>query len=340
MRVKSPFPDRRIEEPMKTRAKKIVTIGPLPDWARAQLEARYRIVSVGDSDRGTLVEALDETVVCIIARGAVQVDSEIMDRAPSLHVISRTGVGYDSVSIPEATLRRIPVVYTPGAMTAAVAEHALSLILAAVKRHYFWRMSLQTADWDARYREKSLDLEGSTLGIVGYGRIGRQLRKLVRPFGVTVLADDPYIDHTAFEADEVRFVELEEMLAQSDIVSLHVPLNEETCGLINARNIPLIKKGAILINTARGQVVDSLDLLYDCLEAGILGAVGMDVFPEEPPDPGHPLLHHPRCYFTGHVAARTPISQKRILETMLRETLAILEGGVPDPSNIVNPEVL
>ncbi|MFH1965261.1 MAG: NAD(P)-dependent oxidoreductase [Acidobacteriota bacterium] len=320
--------------------KKILTIGPLPSWVMKRFAPEYEIVTVEDSDRSEVLRACDESVIAIIARGAVMIDGEIMDRSPSLKLIARTGVGYDSVSIPDATARGIPVTYTPGAMTKSVAEHAMSLIFSAFKKLAYWQNSLKNDDWNARYREKSRDLEQSTLGIVGYGRIGRQLRLICKPLEMKVLADDPYINHAQYHDDDVTFTDLEGVLRNSDVISLHVPLNEETTGLINHENIRLIKPGTTLINTSRGRVIENLDILYQALEEGILGAAGLDVYPNEPPETHHPIFSHPRAILTGHVAARSPLSQERILLTMLKEVLAILEGKKPDPANIVNPETI
>jgi phosphoglycerate dehydrogenase-like enzyme len=282
---------------------------------------------------------MDENVILLIPRGSAFVDGRWMDRAPRLKAIARTGVGYDSVSIPDATARGIPVLYTPGAMTRAVAEQTLAFMLAAAKRLNFWRESLAAGNWSARYTARSWDLEASTVGIIGYGRIGRQVRRLCRPFAMQVLADDPYINHAAFADDEVEFVGLDELLSRANIVTLHVPLTDETRGMINAANLTLVQAGSILINTARGSVVESLDLLHSALESGRLDAVALDVFPEEPPDLGHPLFQHPRAILTGHVCARTPLAQRRILETMLADVKAVLEGRRPDFANVVNPEV-
>lgn len=320
--------------------KKILTIGPLPDWVLDRFTPEYEIVTVEDSDRNQVLEACDEQVIALIARGAVLIDGEIMDRAPSLRLIARTGVGYDTVSIPEATKRGIPVTYTPGAMTRSVAEHAMSLIFSSFKKLAYWQESLAHNDWNARYREKSRDLEQSALGIVGYGRIGRQLRILCSPLEMKVLADDPYIDHSRFSGDDVTFTDLEGVLKGSDVVSLHVPLNKETTGLINRENLRLVQPGTTLINTSRGRVVESLDLIYEALEEGLLGAVGLDVYPDEPPQTSHPIFSHPRAILTGHVAARSPLSQKRILLTMVKEVTAILKGDKPDLENVVNPETV
>ncbi len=318
---------------------KILSIGPLPQNVIERFSDRWEVAWVPDSSREEVLEAVGPDVVLIIARGSVMLDGVIMDRAPNLKAIARTGVGYDTVSIEDATARKLPVLYTPGAMTKAVAELAVGFMIGACKRLTFWREALEKGDWDSRYRTMSRDLQGATLGIIGYGRIGRQVRRLVRPFEMTVLANDPYIDHDALSGEEVEFVDLEEILSRSSIVTLHVPLTEETRALINRRNIYRIQPRSILINTARGSVIEDLDLLVDELESGRLDTVALDVFPDEPPPAGHPIFKHSRALLTGHVAARTPLAQKGILETMIHDSLAVLEGRKPRLKNVVNPEV-
>ncbi|MEJ2146516.1 MAG: NAD(P)-dependent oxidoreductase [Acidobacteriota bacterium] len=319
---------------------KIVSIGPLPEPVSKALSRYGRVVAIEDNGlREDVLAAVDPEVILIVARGSVIVDAEILDRAPRLKAVSRTGVGFDSVCIPDATARRIPVLYTPGAMTRAVAEQTLAFMLAAAKKFSFWREALMAGDWNARYTTRSLDLQGATLGIIGYGRIGRQVRRLSRPLELSVLADDPYIDHSLYRDDDVEFLGLNELLSRASIITLHVPLTEETTGLINRENIRHVREGSILINTARGPVIENLDLLVEELESGRLLAVGIDVFPEEPPPADHPIFRHPRALLTGHVSARTPRAQKQILETMLEDTVAILEGRQPRLGNVVNPEV-
>ncbi len=319
---------------------KILSIGPLPREVIGRFEPAWEVVCVGDESREEVLAALDERVAIIVARGSVRVDGAVMDRAPALRAVARTGVGYDTVAIEDATRRGVPVLYTPGAMTRAVAEHTLAFLLASCKKLGFWRDALCRGDWDARYGEKSLDLEGAVLGIIGYGRIGREVRLLSRPFGLRVLADDPYIDHEAFRDDDVVFVGFNELLARSDVITLHVPLTEETRHMIDRSSLARIKPGAHLINTARGGVVAGLDLLLEALVSGRLAGVALDVFPDEPPLAPHPLFQHPRAVVTGHVAARSPRAQARILETMVREVRSVLEGRTPARANVVNPEVL
>jgi D-3-phosphoglycerate dehydrogenase len=319
--------------------KKILCIGPLADEVVDEFDASHNLVEVSESSREEALSAVDEDTLLIIARGSVVVDEAMMEKAPNLRLVARSGVGYDTVNIDDATARGLPVVYTPGAMSRAVAEHTLSFILTSLKRLDVWKRSLNNREWHLRYKSFSRDLRSSVIGIIGYGRIGRQVRILLRKFDVQVLANDPYINHSDFADDEVMFVGFQELLAASDIVSLHVPLTEETRGMINQKNISDFKQGSILVNTARGAVVESLDLLYRSLENGHLSAVGIDVFPQEPPDPAHPLFQHPKAYLTPHVAARTPAAQHAIQMTMIGEIQSILSGEMPNLENIVNPEV-
>lgn len=318
---------------------RILSIGPLPEDVVEKLLPFAAVEQLDDSDRQAVVEAADESVLLIIARGSVMVDSEILDRTPRLKAVARTGVGYDSVRIEDATERRIPVLYTPGAMTRAVAEHTVAFILGAYKQLDFWKGRLAAGDWGARYRCRSLDLQGSTVGIIGYGRIGRQVRLLLQPFEVEVLADDPYIDQSKFVADQVTFVDLDGVLTRSDIVTLHVPLTGETRHLLNRQTLSRMPSGSVLVNTARGGVIESLDLVLEALESEHLSYAALDVFPDEPPGADHPLFRHPRCLATGHVASRSPRAQRGILETMLEDALALLSGRKPRIENVVNPEV-
>jgi len=319
---------------------KILCIGPLAAEVIDEFGAKYELISVDESSREEALAQADEHVVVIIARGSVVVDQEFLAKTPNLRVIARSGVGYDTVNIEDATERSLPVVYTPGAMSRAVAEHTISFLLACLKGLESWKQCLNSAEWHLRYRSFSSDIQDKTIGIVGYGRIGRQVRILLRGFDARVLANDPYIEHSEYVADQVDFVGFDEILESSDVVSLHVPLTEETRNMINAENISRLKTGAVLLNTARGGVVESLDLLYENLENGQLRAVGLDVFPQEPPDKSHPLFRHPRALLTPHVAARTPAAQSAIQMTMIGEIVRILANELPQLENIVNPEVL
>lgn len=317
----------------------IAATGPLPAWAR-ELFSPYTLLFSDQFTREAVRSRMSPQVVGILARGPVLIDAEMMGAASNLRVIGRAGVGYDTVDVAEASRRGVPVVYTPGAMARAVAEHTLSLMLAAAKNLPHWRQVLLEGEWRDRYRRRNLDLQGATVGIVGYGRIGRQVRKLLAPFDCKVLVNGPNLAPGDMAAEDVESVSLLELLASSHIVSLHAPLNRETRGLINSENIGSFKPGSILVNLGRGALVESHDLLYEALETGRLRAVALDVFLDEPPDRSHPLFRHPNAVLTPHVGSATLGAQRGVLKTVAGDMMAVLEGRRPTEENLVNPGVL
>lgn len=314
---------------------RIVSLGSLPEWVVKRLESRGEVIVILDADPERFFGALGPEVEVLIPRGALAIDREILDCLPRLRVIARTGVGYDNIDIDEATKRGIPVLYTPGAMSQSVAEHTLALILALLKNLDSWQSALRQGNWEERYWSLGSELAGKSIGIVGYGRVGRRFRDLLRPFDCPVLVCDPYLDPAEFRDHDIGFQPLEELLSQSDVVSLHVPLTQETTAMINADNLRLFQPDALLINTARGRVIDNLDILLEALNDSRLGGVGLDVFNPEPP-PFHPLFDHFRVVATPHVASRTKEAQRAILETMLEDLEALLDGTRPRAENVVN----
>lgn len=314
----------------------IASTGPLPAWAR-DLFSPYTLLFSDQFTREAVLVRMSPEVVGILARGPVLIDAEMMSAAPNLRVIGRAGVGYDTVDVAEASRRGVPVVYTPGAMARAVAEHTLSLMLAAAKNLPHWRDVLLEGEWKDRYGRRNLDLQGATVGIVGYGRIGRQVRRLLAPFECKVLVNSPNLAPDEMADHGVKAVPFPELLGRSDIVSLHPPLNRETRGLINSKNIGSFKPGSILVNLGRGALVESHDLLYEALETGRLRAVALDVFLDEPPDRSHPLFRHPSAVLTPHVGSATLGAQRGVLETVAGDMMAVLEGRRPTEDNLVNP---
>ena len=316
----------------------IVATGPLPEWAAEQFRP-YPLVFCEAFTYESVFSRVGPGVVGIVARGPVLIDAEMISAATELRVIGRSGVGYDTVDIAAATQRKIPVVYTPGAMSRVVAEHTLALILGAAKNLMGWHRVVQEGEWEERYQNPNLDLEGAVVGIVGFGRIGREVWHLLEPFGMQALVHDPYVAAGEHPGKEVRFVSLEELLSSSDVVTLHAPSTEETQNLIHRGNIDQFKQGAILVNAARGALMESHDLLYQALESGRLRCVALDVFVSEPPDRSHPLFRHPGTVLTAHVGSSTPGAQNRIVETVVADMKAVLAGGRPRPENLVNPEI-
>jgi phosphoglycerate dehydrogenase-like enzyme len=290
----------------------IVATGPVHPVAEELLGP----IVVDDDWRALLPEA-----EALIVRGGVFVTEDDLERAPRLRVIGRSGIGVDNVPVEAARARGIPVVVTPGAGARAVAEGALALLLAVVKRLPELTDAVQRGDWSARDRLELGDLDGATLGIVGYGRIGRELADLARGLGMHVLAYDPNVPEAS--------VQLDVLFAESDAVSLHAPLTAETRGLVNAELLARARPGLVLINTSRGGLISSLDDLLAALERGHLGGVGLDVFEQEPPDPSHPLFAHPRVVVTPHALGMTRRARERIFREMAEAMAAVLHGKEP-----------
>ncbi len=310
---------------------RIVATAPIDQCAVEILERVAPVEIAPAPDEGVVTGMLDGTIA-IVCRGEGKVTGRMISACPTLRVIGRPGAGFDAVDVGAATTRKIPVVYAPvGGF--AVAEGALALLLALVKKIVLADSLVKTGQWNKRYEILTGDMTGRTLGIIGLGRIGSHLAKLARSFDMTVLGYDPFVTRT-----DVETVSLDELLARADFISLHVPLHEQTRGLINREHIARMKRGAILINTARGGVLESLDVLADALESGQLGGVGLDVFPAEPPDCSHRIFRQPNVLCAPHLLGVSQLAMDRIFRSMATDMVAVLDGRLP--KFCVNPEVL
>jgi phosphoglycerate dehydrogenase-like enzyme len=243
----------------------IACSGPIGEVAIEILNPYGDIVVAQDSSEEALLRIL-QGAVGLILRGDGIGSARVIETASELKVIGRSGVGYDNVDIQAANARRIPVIITPGANSQAVAEAALTFMLALCKKMIHWDSQLKQGNWRSRFEQSSGDLEGATLGIIGFGRIGCKLAELIRPFSMTVLAYDPFVTKKTAGVLDVELVELDELLTRSDFVSIHALLNEDTRGLINRARLSLMKPGSFLINLARGAIIESLDVLYAALK--------------------------------------------------------------------------
>ena len=274
----------------------------------------------------------------VVASAKVVYDGALMDRAPALKVIARTGVGYDNISVPEATARGICVCYTPDAPTISTAEHTLALMLAAAKqlKRYNRAMIAQpTADHITGYY--GLELHGRRLGLVGLGRIGARVAHVARALGMSVAAYDPFVTPgRAAELGVEMASSLEALLSEADVVSLHVPATPETRHMINAQRLAQMKAGAYLINAARGALVDEAALL-NALESGHLSGAGLDVFDCEPPPGDHPLLSRDDVIATPHLAGPSPAGRQRMWEGAISQALQVLRNE--RPAHLLNPDV-
>ena len=315
---------------------RIVLTAPINPSAVALLATVAQVEVAAAPDEATMMTLLDDTIG-IVARGEGVVTRALIEACPALRVIGRSGAGYDTVDIAAASERRIPVVRAPvGGF--AVAEGALAMLLTLVKKLPLCDRVVRSGQWAKRYEMSIGDMAGRTLGIVGLGDIGARLAKLVAPFDMHVLSHDPVVTTERGVELGVEMVTLDELLRRSDCISLHTPLNEHTRGLINRERVALMKRGAILVNTSRGGVVESLDVLAEALDDGQLAAVGLDVFPVEPPDTSHRIFSDPRCICAPHLVGVSEVAIERICLTMARGMLAVLAGNPPE--FCVNPEIL
>jgi len=258
------------------------------------------------------------------------VTAAAMDAAPGLRVIARHGVGVDDVDVVEAQRRGIIVTRAPGSNTQAVAEHTLALLLALAKDLPLLSSHVSGGGW-RRAETKVRDVAGLRLGLVGCGAVGQAVSRLATAFGMSVAAYDPGIrDDTGI----ARFATLIELLERSDILSLHLPLLPATQHLIGAAELAALPPGAIVLNTARGGLIDEA-ALHMALEAGRLTGAGLDVFEDEPPSNDHPLRRHPRVICTPHVAGVTDSSLVNMGVMAAECIIAVMRGDAVAPERLV-----
>jgi D-3-phosphoglycerate dehydrogenase len=258
-----------------------------------------------------------------IARADARVDRALLDKAPALRVIARTGVGTDLIDVPAATARGIAVVITPGAGAAAVAEGAIGMALHLVKRFGPLTALVREGRWAERAGVSVGDLDGATLGVVGYGRIGRRTAALAAAFGMRILAYDPVGEPPA----DVRCASLGDLAARSDVVTLHLPLNEQTRHLVGDAFLARVRPGAVLVNCSRGGLIDT-DAVWRALRDGRLSGVGLDVFDPEPPG-RHPLYGHPDVVLTPHLMGLSRRATAATFTAAARGVLDVLAGREP-----------
>ncbi len=264
--------------------------------------------------------------------------ADVLADLPQLRVIARVGVGTDSIDLAAATELGIVVTVTPGANEVTVAEHTVALMLAVLRRIPEQDAAVRRGEWNRTGVHLSRSLHGSTVGLVGYGRIGRLVARLLRGFGVTILATDPSVGDGDGDGagDDVTLVDLAELLEASDVVSLHAPLQPSTAGLIGQAELARMRPGAVLINTARGGMVDE-EALVAALRDGRLGGAGLDVFADEPPH-GSPLLELPSVVATAHIGGLSERSTTDMTRRATESVIDVLAGR--RPRDVANPVVL
>lgn len=273
----------------------------------------------------------------IIASSLATYDGPGMDRAPRLRVIARTGIGVDKIDLGAATARGVAVCNTPDAPTISTAEHTITLMLSVAKRVGGSQAALRSGGRDFFGSHQGREVAGKVLGLVGVGRIGTNVARIAGGLSMTVIAYDPFVEATVAAEAGIQLVNpIDQLLAESDVVSLHLPLTTETEQLIDAGHIAQMKPGAILINTARGGLVDHAALLA-ALGTGRMFGAGLDVTDPEPLPPDHPLLHRDDVVVTPHVAAATAAGKARLYESAVTQAIQVLRGEYPN--HLVNRDV-
>ena len=266
--------------------------------------------------------------ILINSRGIVKWPADILRQLPKLKLISLCSIGTDMIGLEAAKKQGITVCNQPGRTAPVVAEHGFGLMFALAKRAAFLTTAMKTGGWP---RMDNIYLQGKTLGIIGTGHIGTEMARLGRAVGMNVIAWTYHPSTARAEALGVQFVSLDELLCTADVVSLHVRLTPESHHLIGERELGLMKPDALLINVARGSVVDT-DALVAALDSGHLGGAAIDVYDEEPPPANHPLLGCEQVILTPHCADMTPEGVELLNEGAVDNIIAFLEGN---PQNVV-----
>ena len=286
---------------------------------------------MGPLTAGELVPAL-AAADAVIASTDPYTD-DVLAACPRLRVLVRWGTGYDSVDLAACTRHGVVACNTPGLNVNAVADHAMLLMLGSA-RHIARQVAvMRGGSWE---EVRGTELYGKTVGLVGCGAIGRAVARRLRGFECRVLAFDPLLDPESATALAVELAPLERLLAEADVVSLHAALTPESRGLIGATELRRMKPTAILINTARGPLVDE-DALVRALTEGWIAGAGLDAYADEPLRPDHPLRHLPNCLATPHCAFNTVEAAEATNRAVAETLLAVLRGGCPE--NVLNPGV-
>lgn len=297
-------------------------------WLQPGGAAHQSLTAAGFEVRHVTTIDADPTVLATAEAAIVgleTVSEEILAAAPHLRVIARTGVGYSNVDVEAASARGIYVCTTPGANHQSVAELTVALILDLARHVPRVAQAMKSDQW---VQQVGIELFEKTVGIVGFGAVGRTVAELCQAFGMRVLAYDPFVADQAFVDARVQSCQLEKLLADSDFVTLHMPLSDHTRGLIGAAELELMQPQAYLINTARGGIVDEEALLHALNEKQIAGAA-LDTFATEPPAKNNPLVGHPNVVATPHIAGSTTEARARSGALAVDSVISYFTGGTP-----------
>lgn len=302
----------------------IITPRPLCESGMKLLGRQADCKIVDKINACNFISELKEADALMIKEGGIT--RADIEACPNLKVIARHGVGFDTVDVKAAAEMGVPVVITPGANARSVAEHTLAMILALSKNMVTCHNETVRGNWKIRQEFRAFEFEGKIVGLLGIGSIGRVVASMCMGIGFRVAAYDPFVSAEKLrEAGYIPCKTVEEILRMSDIVSIHVPYNEKTKDLISAKEFKIMKKTAILVNCARGGIVNEADLVQ-ALKDGEISGAGLDVFVGEVLEPDHPLANAPHLICTPHMAAQTVRAVDQICDMMVCGTMSVLHG--------------
>ncbi|MCT2584183.1 phosphoglycerate dehydrogenase [Actinophytocola gossypii] len=297
-----------------------------------EVEVRH----VDGTDRAALLSAVADADALLV-RSATKVDAEVFAATNRLKVVARAGVGLDNVEVPAATARGVLVVNAPTSNIVSAAEHAVALLLSLARRIPAAHASLQGGEWK-RSAYSGVEINGKTVGVVGLGKIGQLFAQRLAAFGTQLIAYDPYVSAARAAQLGIELVELDDLLARADVISIHLPKTPETKGLIGAKELAKTKKGVLIVNAARGGLIDE-EALAEAVRDGQVGGAGVDVFATEPTT-SSPLFELPNVVVTPHLGASTGEAQDRAGTDVAKSVLLALRGDfVPDAVNVAGGAV-
>lgn len=299
----------------------------------AAVDAELLVAPTGAEDElVSLADGVDGILTCW-----KPVTAAVIQAAGQCVSVGRFGIGLDNIDVAAASRHGMVVTNVPAYCVEEVSDHALALLLSLARKVTFFDRAIKSGAYDLQAGTPLFRVRGRTLGIAGFGRIGRALYRKARGLGLNVLVFDPYVDATSLSGFEVEVVDFGGLLSRSDFISIHIPLTPATRGLFNLAALRQMKPEAFLINTSRGPLIDGA-ALREALDNGTIAGAGLDVLPTEPPAADDPLVLHSRTIVTPHAAFNSEESLVELRATASRQMAAILSGVRPE--NIVNPEVL
>jgi len=290
---------------------KLIIADPIDETAKNELMKIVEVEDLSDIPKDELPKYVKDADIMVV-RSATKVRRDMIDQMQNMKLIIRGGVGVDNIDVEYAREKGIEVRNTPAASSITVAELTIAHMLAVARHVPYGTQSLKQGKWEKK-KLKGIELYGKILGIIGLGRIGNEVAKRAQALGMKVIAYDPYVEKSSV----AKLVDLDTLLKEADIITIHTPLTSETYHLIGKKEIEKMKDGVILINTARGGVIDESAIIWG-LETGKIYGVGLDVYEQEPLPADHPLLKFDNVSLTPHIGAQTAAARKRIGQEVVK----------------------